>query len=86
MGELLNSEDVAAMFCRSRSWLYKNYKHLHQERKFPLPVKINGYNIQWKKAAVKDWFAITLDNPFQTNDNAPGVCYEKLLAANAAVL
>ena len=85
MTTLLEPEEVAAMFKRSVSWLYKNYKNLSQKKGFPKPVKLNGYNLQWSSHDVDYWFNTHI-NTLSTNDNNVGTAYEKLLAANAALL
>lgn len=84
--KLLNPEDVAARFSRSLSWFYKNYKMLSKKQGFPKPHKLNGYNLQWSEAEVDFWFNARISKEFRLNDNNVGVCYEKLLAANAQLL
>lgn len=85
MTNMLDPEEVAAMFKRSVSWLYKNHKKLSLSKGFPRPVKINGYNLQWSSKDVDYWFDTHI-NTFSINDNNVGRSYEKLLAANAACL
>ena len=82
----LNPDDVALRFRRSLSWFYKNYQKLNQEQGFPRPLKQNGYNLQWSEAEVNFWFDSHINPRYRTNDNNPGLAYEKLLAANAAAL
>ena len=81
----MNIEEVAERFNRSASWVYQNYKKLNREQDFPLPHKINGYNLSWIDKEVDYWFDLRISPKYHLNDNiAP--CYEKLLAANAALL
>ncbi len=86
MSEFLNIEEVARRFKRSKSWFYQNYKKLCREKNFPDPVSLNGYNIQWSSSAVDYWFNTHLSSHHQANDNKLGGSYERLLAANAALL
>ncbi len=86
MSEFLNIDEVAARFKRSRSWFYKNHKKLCKEQKFPQPLRLNGYNIQWSSADVDYWFDTHINTFHQANDNHLGSSYEKLLAMNAALL
>ena len=86
MSEFLNIDEVAARFKRSRSWLYRNHKKLSKEKEFPKPVSLNGYNIQWSSSEVEYWFNMRLNSYHQANDNRLGSSYERLLAANAALL
>lgn len=85
MANMLEPEEVAAMFKRSVSWLYKNYKLLSATKGFPRPVRLNGYNLQWSSKDVDIWFDMHI-NSISLNDNRVGGSYEKLLAANAALL
>lgn len=85
MSKFISIEEVAARFERSASWLYKNYKKLNQEKKFPKPISLNGYNLQWSEADVDYWFDTHIVS-YQANDNRVGSSYEKLLAANAAMM
>lgn len=85
MSNLLNPEEIAKRFNRSLSWFYKNYKRFEKERHFPKPIKFNGYNLQWSAYDVDLWFNTHIDC-YKLNDNHPGASYEKLLAANAALL
>lgn len=78
----LNIQEVAARFGRSTSWLYQHYKTIAG---FPRPIRLNGYNLQWNSAEVDIWFASRVNPAYRINDNAAGV-YDKLLAANAALL
>lgn len=86
MSAFLNIEEVASRFKRSSSWFYKNYKKLSDEKGFPRPIKLNGYNVQWSEVDVDFWFDTHINTSRQANDNNIGKCYEKLLAANAALL
>lgn len=85
MSNFLTIEEVATRFKRSVSWLYKNYKKLNKEKKFPKPISLNGYNIQWSEQDVDYWFDTHITSR-QANDNKVGNSYERLLAANAAML
>ena len=85
MSKFISIEEVAQRFHRSTSWLYKNYKRLNKEKKFPQPISLNGYNIQWSESDVDYWFDMHI-TACQANDNTVGSAYEKLLAANAAML
>lgn len=86
MSNFLEIDGVAKRFSRSVSWLYQNYKRLHREKNFPLPRKLNGYNLTWIDKEVDTWFDMQINSSYRVNDNKPTVCYEKLLAANAALL
>lgn len=85
MANMLSPKEVAAMFKRSVSWLYKNYEILSAVKGFPRPIKLNGYNLQWSSKDVDIWFDLHI-NSISLNDNARSGCYEKLLAANATLL
>lgn len=86
MSNFLEITDVAVRLRRSSSWLYQNYKRLHREKDFPLPKKLNGYNLSWLDKEVDNWFELQMNASYRFNDNKPTICYEKLLAANASLL
>lgn len=82
---MLNPSDIAEMFNRSVSWVYQNYNKLSRIKNFPKPQRINGYNIQWNSEEVETWFQLNIQNKYVSNDNT-AASYDKLLAANAALL
>lgn len=86
MSKFVNIVEVAERFNRSVSWVYQNYKNLNKSKNFPLPKRLNGYNLMWLDKEVDYWFDLQLSSAYCLNDNAKAPCYEKLLAANAAFL
>ena len=86
MSNFLEIEEIAKRFRRSVSWVYQNYKRLHKEKNFPLPHRLNGYNILWLDKEVDFWFNLQVDVVYRLKDKNSKPCYDKLLAANAAVL
>lgn len=86
MSNFLEIDEVAERFRRSVSWVYQNYKRLNKEKNFPLPHRLNGYNLLWIDKEVECWFDTQISGAYRLNDNQLKPCYDKLLAANAALL
>lgn len=86
MRKLLSVKETANILGgKSVSWLYQNYKKLHKEKGFPLPV--SGFGCVWDATAIENWLNVNLPNNLKFNDNNPqSKGWEYILNCNAANL